>query len=456
VHRKFQALPVIRFGDHSLTSFSGLVIWQQLFQLIDIKRSLRSCFEHQSRVGRYGHPAIVLLLIVHLVLGYRRLQDMRYYADDTLVQRALGLERLPSVATVSRQLASMDETSVVNLRAYVRDSVLQRLEALKLSRVTLDFDGSVIGTCRFAEGTAVGFNRKKKGQRSYYPLFCTVAQTGQVLDVWHRPGNVHDSNGARDFILNCINALRECMPNVTVETRMDSAFFSEGIISTLNEAKVDYTISVPFERFPVLKERLESRKRWRQLNPCWQHFDTRWKPKSWKRKQRFVCVRQKSRVQHKGPVQLDLFIPYEYGYEFKVVVTNKTVGARKVLAFHNGRGAQEGVFAELKSQIQMDYVPTNRQAGNQVFLLAAVLAHNLNRELQMHCQPRTRKTSEKRAPLWHFEQLGTLRKRLIQRAGRLTKPKRKLTLTMSANEAVRDELLFYLERLKPSAAANTA
>ena len=49
--------------------------------------------------------------------------------------------------------------------------------------------------------TAVGYNKKKKGQRSYYPLFCTVAQTGQVLDVWHRAGNVHDSNGARAFIL---------------------------------------------------------------------------------------------------------------------------------------------------------------------------------------------------------------------------------------------------------------
>ena len=121
--------------------------------------------------------------------------------------------------------------------AYVRDGVLQRLETLKLSRLTLDFDGSVIGTCRFAEGSAVGFNRKKKGQRSYYPLFCTVAQTGQVLDVWHRPGNVHDSNGARDFILNCINALRECMPNVVVEVRMDSAFFSEDIISTLAPAE---------------------------------------------------------------------------------------------------------------------------------------------------------------------------------------------------------------------------
>ena len=84
---------------------------------------------------------------------------------------------------------------------------------------------------------------------------------------------------------------------------------------------------------------------------------------------------------------MDLFIPHDYGYEFKVIVTNKTLGARRVLTYHNGRGAQEGLFAELKSQIQMDYVPTRRQAGNRAFLMAALLAHNLNRELQMHCLP---------------------------------------------------------------------
>ena len=39
---------------------------------------------------------------------------------------------------------------------------------------------------------------KKKGARSYYHLLCTVAQTGQFLDVLHRPGNVHDSKGAHE------------------------------------------------------------------------------------------------------------------------------------------------------------------------------------------------------------------------------------------------------------------
>ena len=29
-----------------------------------------------------------------------------------------------------------------------------------------------------------------------------------MLDVWHRPGNVHDSNGARRFILSCLSEVR--------------------------------------------------------------------------------------------------------------------------------------------------------------------------------------------------------------------------------------------------------
>ncbi|MBG90122.1 MAG: hypothetical protein CMO80_24935 [Verrucomicrobiales bacterium] len=40
-------------------------------------------------------------------------------------------------------------------------------------------------TARHAEGTAIGFNKRKKGQRSYYPPCCMIAQTGQALDLHH-------------------------------------------------------------------------------------------------------------------------------------------------------------------------------------------------------------------------------------------------------------------------------
>ncbi len=354
------------------------------------------------------------------------------------------LNRLPDVATISRALTQCDEQSVENLRHAIRRLVLERLVPLALRRLTLDFDGSVLGTRRRAEGTAAGYNKKRKGERSYYPLFCTLAQTGQVFDVLHRSGNVHDSNGARAFIVACIRAIRVALPHVQIEVRMDSAFFSDEIVHELHRQGIEFTISVPFERFVELKDMIESRRHWRRFNDEWSHFETPWKPKVWDQRFRFVFIRRTVKQQQKGPVQLDLFMPYQYGHEFKVIVTNKSVRAHKVLAFHNGRGSQEGVLGELKSQVAADYVPVRGWIGNRLWLLAGMLAHNLVREMQMAAQPQARGTTEKRATLWVFERVGTIRRNLIQRAGRLTRPRGRLTLTMSANAAVKEQLLQYL------------
>jgi hypothetical protein len=451
IRRKTHALPSLRFEDQQLTSFAGLVIFQRLFEHLQLKDRLRGCFRHLGVSPIFGHANIVLLLIVHMLLGYRELRHLRYYKNDPLVCRLLGRKHLPDVATVSRTLSTTDSKSVHDLQALLRSMVLDRVQALELRRLTLDFDGSVIGTSRCAEGTAVGFNKKKKGQRSYYPLFCTVAQTGQVFDVLHRSGNVHDSNGAQAFIVHCIEQVRSVLPGIVVEVRMDSAFFSDAIVGVLDEAGIEYTISVPFERFSQLKGQIEQRCRWYQLNAQCDYFETDWKPKSWKRRHRFLFVRQRAKIQQKEPVQLDLFIPYEYGFTFKVVLTNKRLSAAKAVAFHNGRGSQEGIFGELKSQNQMDYVPTRTWCGNQVYMLSAILAHNLSRELQMLTRVPERSTQQKRPALWEFEQLDTLRRRIIQRAGRLIRPKGKLTLSMAANEATQKEMLQILNAIDRAA-----
>ena len=232
---------------------------------------------------------------------------------------------------------------------------------------------------------------------------------------------------------------------------MDGAFFSDALVTLLADLGVEFTISVPFERFVELKKKIEGQRRWQRINADLDYFELTWKPKSWNRSYRFLFVRTRSVIRDKEPVQLDLFVPHVYGYEFKVVITNKKIRAREVILFHNGRGAQEGVFAELKSQGQLDYVPTKTLAGNQVFLLSAVLAHNLNRHLQMTANEPSRDTTAQRSPLWQFERLETIRLKLINRAGRLIQPQGRLTLTMSMNPAVQEELLHYRDELEKAA-----
>jgi hypothetical protein len=451
VRGKAHALPVLKFENQSLTSFSGLVVFQQFFAILRLKARLARCFAHQTTGKVFARVTLFLQLVVHLLLGYRELRDSRYYQDDPLVKRLLGLRRLPDTTTLSRMLKEADAKSVAKLRALLRELLFERLVNLALPRLTLDFDGSVLSTTRRAEGTAVGFNRKKKGARSYYPLFCTIAQTGQVLDFLHRSGNVHDSHGAREFILACIRAVRQVLPGVVLEVRMDSAFFSDEIVMALDEAKIEFTVSVPFERFVELKGKIERRKRWQRIDSEVSYFEEQWKPKVWDRRFRFLFVRTLAKRQQKGPIQLDLFLPYEYGYDFKVVVTNKTLSPQKVVAFHEGRGSQEGIFGELKSHCQMGYVPVRKWLGNQMYLLAGVFAHNLLRELQMITTAPSRRTTQKRTPLWAFEQLATFRAGLIQRAGRLTRPQGKLTLTISANQWIKNRLLDLLKQLQNAA-----
>lgn len=439
IFSRVHTVPALRFTDQTLTSASGLVLFQVLFDRLDLRRRVRRACRHVRGTGDFKLPELFLILVIHIILGYRELDDVKFYNDDPLVLRVLGLHRLPSTATLSRRLRSVDMATVTELQQVNRSLILDRLADEQVRRVTLDFDGSVISTRRRAEGTAVGFNRKRKGERSYYPLLCTVAQTSQVFGALPRPGNVHDSNGSLDFITECVQAVDDELPGLVIESRLDSAFFSEDTVLLLEELDIEYTISVPFERLPQLKGMIEQRQRWRRIDDTWSSFETRWKPKKWLHPVRFVFVRQRVPKRRSGPVQLDLFEPRSAEYTYKVIMTNKRGMARSVMLFHHGRGSQEGIIGEAKESAKMDYVPTRSWAGNQFYMLASLVAHNVTRELQMRTQPRHRKTNPKRAALWVFEKLETVRNRTIRRAGRINRPDGMLTLTLSRNEAVQKD-----------------
>ena len=448
---RFRKIPVIRFEDQQLTSFGGAIVFQALFQRLDLKARLKQCFQPVTGSAIFGPHRIVLVLIVHLLLGFRRLRDVDYYRDDPLVLRLLGLRRLPDVATICRTLAKMGRPGIEKVRQLCSALVIDALRRERFARLTLDFDGSVSSTRGHAEGTAVGYNSKKKGARSYYNLFCTVAQTGQFLDVLHRPGNVHDSKGAHDFMIDNFDRVRGSFPGSVLESRMDSAFFSHKTLTLMDLYGVECTVSVPFERFPVLKQMIESRRRWRHLDGDRFYFESDWKPKSWPASYRFLFVRRKVQRQVKGPLQLDLFEPRAIDYDYRVVATNKMGSARSVLLFHYGRGSQEGVFAEAKQHAGLDLIPTRRLLGNQMVTLCAMMAHNLGREMQMLADPRSNYSRAKRPAAWAFQTLDTLRHRFIQRAGRLTLPKGELTLTLSSNAMVKKDLSHFLETLQKAA-----
>ena len=127
-------IPEIKFEDQRLTSFAGLVLYQPVFQQLRLKEQLKKCFRQLKVSEIFGHHVIMLLLVLHLIMGYRKLRDLDYYQDDPLVKRLLGLRRLPDVSTVSRALRSVDQGAIDKVRALVRDLVIQRLQKMSPAR----------------------------------------------------------------------------------------------------------------------------------------------------------------------------------------------------------------------------------------------------------------------------------------------------------------------------------
>jgi hypothetical protein len=68
-----------------------LVIFQKFFAAIRLRDKLSGCFRHLNGGKIFDRTTVFLQLVIHLLLGFRELQDCRYYGDDPLVRRAMSL-----------------------------------------------------------------------------------------------------------------------------------------------------------------------------------------------------------------------------------------------------------------------------------------------------------------------------------------------------------------------------
>ena len=107
-----------------------------------------------------------------------------------------------------------------------------------------------------------------------------------------------------------------------------------------------------------------------------------------------------------------------------------------------------GLFEPVDTQYDYKVVPTNKRLSNELYLTASVLSHNLLHELQMRTEPRQRQTQTSRTPLWRFLHPQTWRARWLHRAGRLTRPAGRLTLTISGDHIIAEQFRDMEQRLR--------
>jgi hypothetical protein len=306
------------------------------------------------------------------------------------------LAQIPTARTVGNWLRQFTQSTVTPLVQLNHDLVIDAVKRLALPRLTIDVDGTVVRTGATVGWAFRGFNPHHRKDPSYYPLLAHVAQTGHILRVKNRPGNVQDSTQAVAFLREVIDGLRaQFSRRLPLEFRMDAAFCQRDIFRLLAARGCAYAIKVGYWSWLPLKELAAARQRWLPVAPNVTGFFhdltiPQWNLTVW------VMIYRKH-VAHESPknFQLDLFTPDDGHFEYAAAAANMALDLPALHAFICGRGAQEKTIAELKGEFAFDVSPTRHYGANTAWQQLSVLAHDLIRSFQLdtiaELKPRSRK-----------------------------------------------------------------
>jgi hypothetical protein len=442
----------ITFSREQISAHGGLELFRRYLETLDLAGALRRALQGLGLEGDYGAAQVGLALIGLLIIGGWRVTHLAFVGTDPILLRFCGLHRMPSDRTVVRWLKRFSPRALLALQDLIRDLVHTQVERCGLRRLTIDLDGTVLRTGAKVGGAVRGFNPHHPKDPSYYPLTAHLAQLGQILGIWNRPGNITDSHNADGFLRVVVRELRERFGRrLPIELRMDAAFFMPAVFAFLDEAGVDYAIKVPMWKWLGLLEVIAKRRRWTRVNHRVGGFAVRLPIGPWDRVERVVVYRKRVSHRSRKNFQLDLFSPDNGHYEYSAVATNKSLGVRALWHFAAGRGGHEKTISELKQHFGFDAIPTNDWNANSAWQLISVLALNLVRSFQIALGAPERPRIWKRTFDYVFQSLQTLRFELIHQPVRIVRPAGRTELRFAVAPSAQQRILQAQRRLAQAA-----
>ena len=435
---RIKGSPRITFSDERISAHGGLELFRRYLAGLGLRRRLERAVDLSSD---YGAARILLALIGMIVVGGVRVTHLAFLGVDPVLLRFCALKRLPTDRTVVDLLKRFSDRTLLALSDLIRDLVYEQVEQSRLRRLTIDLDGTVLRTGAKVDGTARGFNPHHPKDPSYYPLTAQLAQTGQILRVWNRPGNVHDSHNATGFLRVVLRELRERFGGgMPVELRMDGAFFLPTVLRFLDGQKVEWAMKVPLWKWLGIRDEIASRHSWSRVDGCIDGFATWIAIPKWEQVLRVVVYRKRVFHKTRKNFQLDLFSPDDGTYEYSAVATNKDLCVRTLWHFMAGRGAHEKTLAELKQHYGFAAIPTNDRMANAAWQLISVLTLNLVRSFQIALGAARRPRTLKRTYAYRFPSLQTLRFELIHQPARWVRPGGRAELRFAVAPRTREKI----------------
>ena len=309
----------IEATEPRLTGYGGAGLLARFFERLHLPESLADL--PGLPVTRKAPPAQVLLAMLYgLTLDRSRQAHLAELDADPVFLQLAGLEGVLSQSALSRFLAKLRMSSAHALLEMNRTLLANARNGFAdYETLTLDFDSHVQTCLGRPQRSAVGFNRRRRGARSYHPLFAFCGETRDFLGGRFRPGNAADRNGALALLEELRRWLKRSGFSGRLQFRGDNGFFAGWLLDELEARTLTYAIVAN-----LAGESLQRRLVGLQYRPLDREYavaEFQYRAQGWKKARRMIAIRHRlDPTEPKRGKQLKLL--EAEGYSFQLIVTN--------------------------------------------------------------------------------------------------------------------------------------
>jgi hypothetical protein len=420
----------VKFDDERVVSDAGIALVATLVGRLGIealaKRFVRL---RRDRPGAANAGRKVMALIYAMLLGADCIDDCEVLRAGR-TRRLLG-GWLPAPSTLGTFLRAFTFGHVRQLDRVLAESLTRAWRAGAgpgKERLVVDVD-SFIGEVHGYKKQGVGFGYTR--QRGYHPLMASRADTGEVLHVRLRKGKANSSRGVVRFVDELIARVTRAGASGEKLLRADSAFWNKTLMRRLEQAGWRYSISIRLQQHVAKAIQAIPEADWRTLDDYPEDGEAQIAETALSGQR--MIVRRTRLV----GAQAELWPDWRY-FPF---LTNRTDDITVVEAEHRHHAVVELTVRDLKDQA-LEHFPSGVFNANSAWTVIACVAHNL-----------TRWTSVIGLPADTVRAARTLRRRLLQIPGRLTRTARQWTLHLPARWPWQHDFIRALARIRALPAA---
>jgi hypothetical protein len=425
---------IITTTDEFLTSHSGLAAIGALANDCGIGRSLNKILL-DKKAGSIGSDDSVIAMMGLLSLAKPDFTAIEQFREDDYFRSALGLTSVPSEPTLRQR---MDEVAKMN--GVVRKTILD--SSAELLRKHMPALTPCFGEYIAIDGDVSPFDNsgtKKEGvsctyklMDGYAPMFAYIGNEGYMLNAELREGKQHCQKGTPEFLQESFTLARK-VTDKPLLVRLDSGNDDIENIRVCRKEKVHFVIKRNI--------RSESTDEWLLDAKALGEWRT---PREGKTVYVGETIRERDGISMRVVFEViertitadgqTLLVP-----DIKINTWWTSFGPRmatpdEVIAIYKAHGTSEQYHSELKSDMDLERLPSGKFATNSLILMLALPVFNMLRlfgQAGMKNGYKSRKSVARR-------RIRTIIQDLMYMAGRVITHARRIMLAFSDRNPFRE------------------